>query len=69
MQHKRKFGFPTAPRAYALHPGSTTAKRACFICVAPGVLGKMAGKGLSSGTAVSGRERHASLTGWNSSRI
>lgn len=69
MQHMKKFRFPTAPRAYALHPGSTTAKRVCFICVAPGVLGKMAGKGLSSGTALSGRERHASLTGWNSSRI
>lgn len=69
MQHQRKFRFPTALRAYALHPSSTTTKWARFICVAPGVLGKMAGKGLSSSTAVSGRERHASLTGWNSLRI
>lgn len=68
-QHEMKFRFPTAPWAYALHPGSTTAKRICFICAAPGVLGTMAGKGLSSGIVVSGRERHASLTGWNSWRI
>lgn len=69
MQHKRKFRFPAAPQAYAEHPGSTMAQGAHFICVAPGVLGRMAGKGLSSGTVVSGRERHASSTSWNSSRI
>lgn len=69
MQHKRKFRFPAAPQAYAVHPGSTVAQGAHFICVAPGVLGRMAGKGLSSGTMVSGGERHASLTSWNSSRV
>lgn len=69
MQHKRKFRFPAAPQAYAVHPGSTVAQGAHFICVAPGVLGRMAGKGLSSGTVVSGGERHASLTSWNSSRV
>lgn len=69
MQHKRKIRFPAAPQAYAVHPGSTMAQGAHFICVAPGVLGRMAGKGLSSGTVVSGREGHASLTSWNSSRV
>lgn len=69
MNHKRKFRFPAAPQAYAVHPSNTMAQGAHFICVAPGVLGGMAGKGLSSGTVVSGKERHAALTSWNSSRI